>query len=570
MLSFPTPHSGNDRKADGSDTVMAGRRVLFQNIPALKRLAAGLAITALVIGGAELMVRAWVPDTGPTLLSPLEFQRHDDPISSPGPTTDSVIFGGPDIVALREPAGIRVFFFGGSATEGYHMTPWSGFVGWYERMLREMLPDTPVEVINLGAGGEGSRQVADLIDATGRQQKADLFVVYSGNNEYYELRALKNALPGFDARTELARRKLSGLHLYRHLRRALLPAAESLSLDQPLRSVDSIEAEIDQDERELGVFLYEEHLNSMVTSARSAGVPILLATVADQMRSFAFHGDPPPLSDGVQAGVDVLDRAGLDRAATLTALESVSPKLETQADHYAVARLLDRGQHWDLAKKHYAEAEYLDPRPRRSSEPMREVVRQISTGPKVGVCDAARALALQSPGGITGEDVFIDPCHPNPLGHQRLAEILLRCTVEQGLIPGLAVSDLPSAYPLAGTDRFRLDQFTERRAQLEANRGMSQDEINSTIRAFDDGSALGATLAGHHATLFGLYSGALAWYDLALERGGPEAVLQLNRGLILQRLHKLNAARRALDVAAKGMPEDTAVKQFRAVLGGTL
>jgi tetratricopeptide (TPR) repeat protein len=533
-----------------------------------KRLAAGLLVTAAVLGAGELVVRTWAPDTGPKLISPLAFQRHNEPISSPGPSSDTVIFGGPDIVAMRKPVGLRIFFFGGSATEGYHMTPWSGFVGWYERMLRQMLPDTPIEVINLGAGGEASRQVAELVDATARQETANLFVVYSGNNEYYELRALKKALPGFDARTELARRRLSGLHMYRHLRRWLLPAAQSLSLDQAVSPVDTIDAEIDQDERELGVLLYGEHLTTMVESAQAAEIPLMLATVADQMRSFAFHGNPPPLSEGVKAGVDALDKVGLDKAAALRALSAVQPMLKTQADHYAVARLLDRGQHWELAKKHYAQAEYLDPRPRRSNEPMRALLKDVGARTGTPVCDAAVQLAQQSPGGITGEDVFIDPCHPNPMGHKRLAEILVRCTVEQGLIPGLTVRDLPPPMALAGADPFRLDHFTERRAQLEANRGMSQEEIEQTIRAFDDGTALGATMAGHHAGLFGLYAGALAWYDLAIGRDGPVASLELNRGLVLQRLHKIEQAREALGRAEQGLPGDVDVRQIRQVLGG--
>ena len=84
------------------------------------------------------------------------------------------------------------------------MTPYSSFAGWYQRFMRQAEPATPLEVINLGAGGEASRQVADLMTATAGEQHADLFVVYSGNNEYYELRALKEAIPGFDARAELA------------------------------------------------------------------------------------------------------------------------------------------------------------------------------------------------------------------------------------------------------------------------------------------------------------------------------------------------------------------------------
>ena len=157
-------------------------------------------------------MRVFVDDSPESLTSPLTFQRHQTPIASPTASEGAVLFGGPNIVALEQPAGVRIFFFGGSATEGYHMTPFSSFAGWTQRFLRLLLPGTPVEVINLGAGGEASRQVADLVTATASTQHADLFVVYSGNNEYYELRALKEANPNFDARTELARRRLSGSH----------------------------------------------------------------------------------------------------------------------------------------------------------------------------------------------------------------------------------------------------------------------------------------------------------------------------------------------------------------------
>ena len=400
-------------------------------------------------------------------------------------------------------------------------------------------------------------------------------MVYSGNNEYYELRALKEANPSFDARAELARRRLSGSHLYRHLRSWIRPAGQSSASGARLKGVDSMDAEIDQDERELGVLLYGEHLGRMVETTQSNTVPLLFSTVADQARSFAFHGDPPPLSAGVDEGVSRVDEAGRRRdwPSLTRALETVRPRLKTQADHYAIARLLDRDQRWDDARFHYAQAEYLDPKPRRSSDPMRAQLRDVASEHGVPVCDVATLLASQSPGGITGEDVFFDPCHPNPLGHRRIAEIFVDCMIAEELLPGLsgkaeAFERLKSSVPLAGGDPFRLDHFTERRAQLHENRAMTQEEITTTIRRFDDGSAEGAALAGHHATLFKLHDGALAWYALAAERGGPEGSLAVSRALTLQRLHDINGARAALKVAEKALPDDVEIRHFRRALGG--
>ena len=309
----------------------------------------------------------------------------------------------------------------------------------------------------------------------------------------------------------------------------------------------------------------------LIESATGANVPLLLATVADHTRSYAFHGEPPPLSDGVEEGVRALDRAGRNRdtAAIQSAVDAVRSRLQTQADHHAVARLLDRDQQWALAKPLYETAEYLDPRPRRSSEPMRDALRSVAADTSTPMCDVSTELARLARGGIIGDEFFFDPCHPNPLGHRRIAEILVRCTLENGLMPGdaRAVEQAIATTPLEGVDPTRLDHYTVRRAQLHENRAMSAAEIDAAIRAMDDGTVEGAAAAGHQAVLFRLYQGALAWYDLAESRGGPTAGLWVSRGLARQHLHDMEGARQALDAAVELAPNDAEIRQFRAVLG---
>ena len=168
----------------------------------------------------------------------------------------------------------------------------------------------------------------------------------------------------------------------------------------------------------------------------------------------------------------------------------------------------------------------------------------------------------------------MDPCHPTPAGHRAIAEILLSCTIDAGLLPlpGSRAEQHDAlkrvfAEPMQATDGYRLDLFVERRAQLHENRGMTDDEIRSAVWRFDDGSALGAARAGHHAVLFHQYQAAMKWYDLALKRGAPRAALQVNRGLVFQHLHDLASARAALDEAVALLPEDVLVAQHRTVLG---
>ncbi len=535
------------------------------------------AVMTTVLLGAELMIRQVAPAQTPTLLSPLAFQRHERPVSSAGPVDGTKLFGGPDIVTQAEPAGVRIFFFGGSATEGFHMSPWSGFAGWYQRLLRRLVPDVPIEVINLGAGGEGSRQVLELLRGTANSETAHLFVVYSGNNEYYELRALKGSIPGFDARAELARRRVSRSHLYRRLRDWLRPVEPAVATG-PLRSVDSLEVEIDADERELGVYLYREHMNSIVSTAKQANIPLLLSTVADHRMSYAFHGAPPSLSPGVDTGVAALDRAGgrRDPANVEPILADLDDKLKTEGDYFAVGRILYRDQLYSKARRYFVEAEYLDPRPRRSNRAMRAALRTVGEETVSPVCDASTMLDARDHHGLPGDSFFMDPCHPTPLGHRALAEILLECTLEAGLLPMIGdnadllekLRRIQTEVPLTGADVFRLDHFTDRRAQLHENRAMTESEMLRVIREFDDGTAEGAARAGHHAVLFHRPKAALGWYEHSLERGGSQGALSLSRGLVLTTLGDIVGARQALDLAVAALPADVEIRQHRQVLGG--
>ena len=527
-----------------------------------------------LLGLAELGVRTWAPAAGQGLISPLAFQRRTGPVSGPGEVPGSRVYGGPSIVTSDEPAGLRIFFFGGSATQGYHMSRWSSFPGWYERLLRVLLPGQPIEVINLGAGGEGSRQVVDLLRATGEDGPADLFIVYSGNNEYYELRALKAAVPGFDATTELARRRASRFHLYRHLRDLIRPP-EWAGPAGELAPVDSIDVEIDADERDLGVLFYAEHLRAIAAAAQTAQVPLLLSTVADHRMSYSQSGDPPPRSRAVAAGLAVLSEAHGDRGAVDRALQSLSGKLQTQGDHHEVGRILLRDQLPGLARPYFEQAELLDPRPRRSNRLLREALLGVGEDTATPACDAARLLDARTDIGMAGDEYFMDPCHPTPEGHRVLAEILLRCTIDAGLLPLPGTREEQSHAlerilrgPAASEEGLRLDFFMERRAQLHENRGMTDEEIQAAVWGFDDGSAPGAARAGHHAVLFQQYRAAMKWYELALKRGGDRGPILVSQGLVHQHLHDLEAARAALDEAAVLLPEDRLVWQHRAVLGG--
>jgi hypothetical protein len=151
---------------------------------------------------------------------------------------------------------------------------------------------------------------------------------------------------------------------------------------------------------------------------------------------------------------------------------------------------------------------------------------------------------------------------------------LLNCTLSQNLLPSigdnqaalLRLRALMTQVPLKGKDIFRLDHFTERRAQLHENRAMTDAEVLRVIRSFDDGTAAGAALSGHHAMLFHRPKAALTWYERAVERGGAVGALDLSRGLVLTTLGDIAGAQEAFRQATVLLPNDTEARQHLTVL----
>ena len=85
----------------------------------------------------------------------------------------------------------RVFCLGGSTTFGRPYDDRTSYVGW----LRELLPLADVkqqwEVINAGGISYASYRVASVMDEL-LQYSPDLFIIYTGHNEFLEERTYRN------------------------------------------------------------------------------------------------------------------------------------------------------------------------------------------------------------------------------------------------------------------------------------------------------------------------------------------------------------------------------------------
>jgi hypothetical protein len=92
------------------------------------------------------------------------------------------------VFPASKPAGtVRVFTLGGSTTYGRPFEDTTSFSGWLRAYLRSAEPTTRWEVINAGGISYASYRVVTLMEEL-VEYEPDLFIIYSGNNEFLEQR----------------------------------------------------------------------------------------------------------------------------------------------------------------------------------------------------------------------------------------------------------------------------------------------------------------------------------------------------------------------------------------------
>ncbi|HVA65866.1 MAG TPA: GDSL-type esterase/lipase family protein [Elusimicrobiota bacterium] len=98
-------------------------------------------------------------------------------------------------LAAKAPGAYRIFCIGQSTTEGYPFYPRAGYPEWLGHLLKDVLPNRRVQVINAGVSGSDSTRDLAIVKEV-LKYHPDLFVLYEGNNEqlYGHLRLLQNKM----------------------------------------------------------------------------------------------------------------------------------------------------------------------------------------------------------------------------------------------------------------------------------------------------------------------------------------------------------------------------------------
>jgi tetratricopeptide (TPR) repeat protein len=341
--------------------------------------------------------------------------------------TDSGIF-------FREPkpeGTFRIMCFGESAVEGSIYNPVSTFPKHLGLMLQGQLISGRVEVINCGKTGITSTDLRDLVMSSFRFQP-DLMIVYCGNNElthYKPINAVETPI------------LFPIMHfLARHSR--LLPVLSdkiySLKLVLGgaviLKAVPDLNVSLTRfppERREHIKQNFVRNLEAVVLSAKQRNVPLILCTVAGNLR------DWPPQRSRYPEAMPVPERLSLeqqcrdaeaalaqgrvDEAARL--FDGILQKAPDHARaHFWRGRLaLKRGDLPAARREFILAGDEDDSGINRPQSYDNEEVVKLARESNTPLLDLASLFNEKSPYGLTGFELINDGCHPTIAGQVFLA-----------------------------------------------------------------------------------------------------------------------------------------------------
>jgi tetratricopeptide (TPR) repeat protein len=388
------------------------------------------------------------------------------------------------------PRTFRIAVFGGSAAHGYGVLEPGAFPHRLEQVLQLALPQTDVQVINLGTVAWSSQQLLWAARQIWEVGTWDLVVVYSGNNELLELSSWKTFMrPGEHrryTRTLLANQRLGGLRLYSVLHRLLTreqvdalrdtgnepppepPGGagpgegdapmvggeeEAGGLEQgvdpigriPAMHLDSMQAVPITERARMGDLeldyaarTFSHNVGRIVDLARAHGVPVVVMNpAANDFQDPAWF--PYPGEEGerfgrlMEEGERALAEGRRDdvvRAADeALAMHPEDPRAAfTKAQGLAMAGQPEAARPlYDLARER---AEY----PNRVVPAVSDAIRGFAGRPGVlDVVDIERLFRERSDGGLVGYDLIYDHCHPSVEGNFLIAAALAKVLLASGL-----------------------------------------------------------------------------------------------------------------------------------------
>jgi tetratricopeptide (TPR) repeat protein len=381
-------------------------------------------------------------------------QTHDDIIVLETAVNKRGFFNAQRFQKEKPDNTTRIFCLGGSTTFGRPYDDRTSFVGWLRELLEVAADDRQWEVINAGGISYASYRVAEVMEEL-CEYSPDVFVVYTGHNEFLEERSYRdqradpavarrlNAIFGKTRTYSLAHRLLRRENAQTD-RRTILSGEVDAILDHAAGPTSYYR---DEPLREDILEHFEFNLIRMVETARSAGAEILFVSPAanlkdcspfkSQHRSNLDDSERRQWSESF-AKASVLEESN-DLDAGLAELENANGIDSQRADlHFRRGRLLFAQERFAEARAAFLRAIDEDVCPLRALPSMERIIERTARSHDVALVEFDSILSsdcLRRYGHDSlGNEYFFDHVHPTLNANRLLATAIVDAMAEDGSV----------------------------------------------------------------------------------------------------------------------------------------
>ena len=337
----------------------------------------------------------------------------------------------PQVYAIprdKSPGTYRIFVLGESAAMG-DPDPAYSFSRYLDVMLRKAFPARHFEVVNTGSVAINSHVLLPIAKGLAGQ-RADVFILYSGNNEVVGPYGAGTALTGSSMRLPLIRASilLHSTRVGQLLTKIGTPKREWGGMEMFLEKQVPANSPLLQSTYKN----FDANLRDTITVARQAGARVIVATIATNLKDCAPFGsmhreglsekELQSWSRLVQQGV-ALEEGG----ATAEALKAFLAAGQID-DQYAELAFRIARSRWALgdyvgARRDFYRARDLDTLRFRADTQINEINRSAARA-GAEVVDADSLFSQASANGVVGSELVYEHVHLTPLGNYLLAQAM--------------------------------------------------------------------------------------------------------------------------------------------------
>lgn len=360
-------------------------------------------------------------------------------------------FNAQQFPAKKAEGTLRIFCFGGSTTYGRPYQAQTAFPAWLEILLNAEEPDHEHEVINAGGISYASYRILQLIKEAVKYEP-DLFVVYTGHNEFLETITYSNLINQPQALKVLVR-TLDKTRLYRLVRFAVAPARKAGRASQKAMPGE-VEANLDRiggfelyrrDEKQKRQILdqFQYNINRIIDICKDAGIPIVFIAPVSNVSDFSpFKSEPtaglaPYTANQAkllrqQAGL-AIESGDFSKAKRLLD-QAIALDADFASAHFLRGQYSERMEQIEDARLEYQAAIDLDVCPLRAVSEISAILEQTALQRRVPLIHIDSLFAARCDNGLLGKEIFIDHVHPTAEGHQLIAEQILAYLENSGFM----------------------------------------------------------------------------------------------------------------------------------------